>query len=72
MGDVNTSYVSDHTTWMNEQLAKNPQWVEDQKLVAHCGGIKSRMWTPACAMPIQKLRRSLTHTTSIFTANNCR
>jgi len=31
MGDVNTSYVSDHQTWMNEQLAKNPQWVEDQK-----------------------------------------
>ena len=31
MGDVNTTYVSDHTTWMNEQLAKNPQWVEDQK-----------------------------------------
>ena len=32
MGDVNTSYVSDHQTWMNEQLEKNPQWVEDQKV----------------------------------------
>lgn len=31
MGDVNTSYVSDHQTWMNEQLAENPQWAEDQK-----------------------------------------
>ncbi len=31
MGDVNGSYVSDHTLWMNEQLAKNPAWVEDQK-----------------------------------------
>ena len=31
MGDVNTSFVSDHTKWMNEQLEKNPQWVEDQK-----------------------------------------
>ena len=32
MGEVNTSYVSDHQTWMNEQLAKNPEWVEDQKV----------------------------------------
>jgi hypothetical protein len=31
MGVVNGSFVSDHTLWMNEQLAKNPQWVEDQK-----------------------------------------
>ncbi|MBI2275759.1 MAG: DUF3460 family protein [Dechloromonas sp.] len=31
MGDVNTSYVSDHTTWINEQLEKNPAWGEDQK-----------------------------------------
>ncbi len=31
MGDVNTSYVSDHTKWMNEMLEKNPAWVEDQK-----------------------------------------
>jgi hypothetical protein len=31
MGVVNGSYVSDHTLWMNEQLAKNPAWVEDQK-----------------------------------------
>lgn len=31
MGDVNTSYVSEHQTWMNEQLAKNPAWVDDQK-----------------------------------------
>ncbi|UCV05291.1 DUF3460 family protein [Dechloromonas denitrificans] len=32
MGDVNTSYVSDHTKWINEQLEKNPAWVEDQKV----------------------------------------
>ncbi len=32
MGNVNTSYVSDHTTWMNEQLAKNPGWTEEQKI----------------------------------------
>jgi len=31
MAEVNTSFVSDHTLWMNEQLAKNPEWVEDQK-----------------------------------------
>lgn len=31
MGDVNTSFVSDHTKWMNEQLKNNPAWVEDQK-----------------------------------------
>lgn len=31
MGVVDSGYVSDHTQWMNEQLAKNPQWVEDQK-----------------------------------------
>jgi hypothetical protein len=32
MGDVNTSYVSDHTKWMAEQMEKNPQWAEDQKV----------------------------------------
>ncbi|MBK8319136.1 MAG: DUF3460 family protein [Betaproteobacteria bacterium] len=32
MGDVNTSFVSDHTKWMNELLEKNPDWVEDQKV----------------------------------------
>ncbi len=32
MGDVNTSYVSDHTKWIDEQLKKNPEWVEDQKV----------------------------------------
>lgn len=31
MGDVNTSYVSDHTTWMDEQMKLNPAWAEDQK-----------------------------------------
>jgi Protein of unknown function (DUF3460) len=31
MGRVVTDYVSDHTRWINEQLAKNPEWVEDQK-----------------------------------------
>ena len=32
MAEVNTSYVSDHQVWMDEQLAKNPEWVEDQKV----------------------------------------
>ncbi len=32
MGDVNTSYVSDHTKWIDEQLKKHPEWVEDQKV----------------------------------------
>ncbi|MCL2346380.1 MAG: DUF3460 family protein [Desulfobulbus sp.] len=31
MGQVNSSYVSDHQTWMNELLEKNPQWRADQK-----------------------------------------
>jgi len=31
MGDVNTGYVSDHTKWIDEQLAKHPEWVADQK-----------------------------------------
>ena len=31
MGRVVTDYVSDHTKWINEMLAKNPEWVEDQK-----------------------------------------
>lgn len=31
MGDVNTSYVSDHTKWINDLMEKNPAWVEDQK-----------------------------------------
>ena len=32
MGDVNTSYVSDHTKWIDELLKKHPEWVEDQKV----------------------------------------
>ena len=31
MGVVNSSYVSAHTTWINEELAKNPQWTDDQR-----------------------------------------
>ncbi|NJD24313.1 MAG: DUF3460 family protein [Betaproteobacteria bacterium] len=31
MPTVDTTYVSDHTRWMNEQLEKNPEWVADQK-----------------------------------------
>lgn len=31
MGVVDSGYVSDHTKWINEQLEKNPSWVEDQK-----------------------------------------
>ena len=32
MGDVNTSYVSDHTKWIDAELEKHPEWVEDQKI----------------------------------------
>ena len=31
MGVVDSGYVSDHTKWINEQLEKHPEWVEDQK-----------------------------------------
>jgi len=31
MGVVDSGYVSDHTKWINEQLEKNLEWVEDQK-----------------------------------------
>jgi hypothetical protein len=31
MGNVDTSYESDHTKWMREMVAKNPQWDADQK-----------------------------------------
>ncbi|MDQ5959365.1 MAG: hypothetical protein QG592_444, partial [Pseudomonadota bacterium] len=26
-----TMYESDHTKWMREMMAKNPEWSEDQK-----------------------------------------
>ena len=32
MGRVVTDYVSDHTKWINEMMAKNPQWADDQKI----------------------------------------
>lgn len=32
MADLDRSYVSDHTKWMNELLEKNPDWVADQKV----------------------------------------
>lgn len=32
MGIVNGSYVSDHTKWIDEQLAKNPQWEADKRV----------------------------------------
>lgn len=32
MGVVKSNFVSEHTLWMNEQLAKNPQWVESQRV----------------------------------------
>ena len=32
MGDVNTGYVSDHTKWIDAELEKHPEWVEDQKI----------------------------------------
>lgn len=31
MGKVDASYVSDHTQWMNDQLANNPAWADEQK-----------------------------------------
>ena len=31
MGRVVTDYVSDHTKWINEMMAKNPEWADDQK-----------------------------------------
>ena len=31
MGIVDSGYVSDHTKWINEELEKHPEWVEDQK-----------------------------------------
>lgn len=31
MGNVNSSYVSAHTLWIEEQMAKNPEWAEEQK-----------------------------------------
>jgi hypothetical protein len=31
MGVVVTDYVSDHTTWMREQMAKHPEWEADQQ-----------------------------------------
>lgn len=31
MGKVVSNYVSDHTRWMNDQLAKNPEWTADQQ-----------------------------------------
>lgn len=32
MGKVESSYVSEHTKWMREMLAQNPEWVEDQQV----------------------------------------
>lgn len=31
MGNVDTCYESDHTKWMREMIAKNPQWEAEQK-----------------------------------------
>lgn len=31
MGNVDTSYESDHTKWMREMIATNPQWESEQK-----------------------------------------
>ncbi|HEY5762957.1 MAG TPA: DUF3460 family protein [Rhodocyclaceae bacterium] len=31
MGPVDTSYVSEHTKFINEQLKKNPEWEADQR-----------------------------------------
>lgn len=31
MGRVDTNYESDHTRFMREMMAKNPEWAEDQR-----------------------------------------
>lgn len=31
MGIVDSNYVSDHTLWMNDQMAGNPEWADTQK-----------------------------------------
>ena len=31
MGEVNSSYVSEHTQWINQQMAQHPEWAADQK-----------------------------------------
>lgn len=31
-GIFGTMYESDHTKWMREMMAKNPEWAEDQKM----------------------------------------
>lgn len=31
MTEINRSYVSDYTTWMNEQMAQHPEWAAEQK-----------------------------------------
>jgi hypothetical protein len=31
MGIVDSSYESDHTKWMREMMAKNPEWTADQQ-----------------------------------------
>ena len=31
MGNVDTSYESDHTKWMREQIASHPEWEAEQK-----------------------------------------
>lgn len=31
MGIVNSSYVSDHTEWIEQQRARHPEWAEEQK-----------------------------------------
>ena len=31
-GIFGTMYESDHTKWMREMMAKNPEWAEDQRV----------------------------------------
>ncbi|MDD3484704.1 DUF3460 family protein [Azovibrio restrictus] len=31
MGIVDSSYESDHTKWMREMMAKNPEWAQEQE-----------------------------------------
>ncbi len=32
MGVVKSAYVSDHGKWMQEEVAKHPEWEEDRRI----------------------------------------
>lgn len=69
MGDVNTSYVSDHTKWIDEQLKKHPEWVEDQKVGRALWWDKKQDLQTTERYAASKVPQNRTLTTSISTAN---